>query len=138
MRNLTVLAGVGLALLSACGGGGYGTSNNPPPVTGGTPQLPSGTPAAAASVQVVDNAFEPNSVLIRPGGTVTWTWVGNGHSVTAYGAPALPANAPVRNAGFVLGPLTFNDTGDYQYICTVHGTSSYGSPGGMAGVVYVR
>jgi plastocyanin len=140
MRNPTLLGGVALVLLAACGGGttspggGYGGGNN----GGSLPQIPSGSPAPSATINVVNNAFQANSVLIQVGGTVTWTWVGSGHSVTSSGTPSFAPSAPVSNAGTVLGPVVFAATGDYQYYCSVHGGTSGGYVTGMSGVVYVR
>lgn len=138
MGSMKAWGGLALAFVAACGGGGTTGSNTTPPVTGGNPGLPSGTPSASAAVEVINNEFDPNSVLIQVGGTVTWHWTGSGHSVTSYGTPSFSPNAPVSGTGTVLGPVTFNATGDYQYLCSVHGVATYGSTGGMAGVVYVR
>jgi plastocyanin len=35
------------------------------------------------TVSVVNNAYNPSSVTIRPGGKVTWNWAGSNHSVTS-------------------------------------------------------
>ncbi len=37
---------------------------------------PAASPVQAATVQVVDNAFSPNAVVVSVGGTVTFHWVG--------------------------------------------------------------
>jgi plastocyanin len=123
---LAVIAGV-----AACGSSyTTGTSNTPP--------RPTGTPVMAATVDVQNNYFSPASVLLATGGTVTWNWVGSGHSVTSAGSPALPATAPVTDAPFTLGPVTFTTAGTYQYYCTVHGVAgSYGG-GNMTGAIFVQ
>jgi plastocyanin len=121
-----------LATLLGCGGGAYTTANNnvPPP--------PSGNPVQAATVDVQDNYFSPASVLIVAGGTVTWNWVGSGHSVTSNGSPAFSPNAPVSNAPKTLGPVTFSTAGTYQYYCTVHGVPGAYGGGSMTGTVFVQ
>jgi plastocyanin len=92
----------------------------------------------AATVDVQNNYFSPASVLLATGGTVTWNWVGSGHSVTSAGSPALPSTAPVTDAPFTLGPVTFSTAGTYQYYCTVHGVAgSYGG-GNMTGAIFVQ
>ena len=125
------------AAAAACGGakttdsGGDqdpGNNNNPP-------TLPGGIPVQNASVDVADDFFSPNSVLLAVGGTVTWNWSGNnGHSVTS---SAFSPNAPVSYPPKTL-MVTFAATGDYNYFCSVHGVGSYGNPGTMIGAVYVR
>ena len=125
-----------LVAVAACSGGytsgdsnNNGNDQNPPANPGGTPQ-------ASASVSVNNNFFSPNSVLLAAGGTVTWNWVGNGHSVTPNGTPAFSPDAPVSDAPHTL-VVTFPSTGDYRYFCTVHGVSG-GYSSGMVGTIFVR
>jgi hypothetical protein len=48
------------------------------------PPLPSPTPPIVVDVEVGPGfAFVPSNVYIPVGGTVRWTWAGNGHSVTS-------------------------------------------------------
>lgn len=126
------LAGAVLAL-AACGsitGSRTGTSN--------IPQEPGGTPVQAATVEVQDNYYNPSNPLIAVGGTVTWTWIGNGHSVTSDGTPAFTPNTPISNAPRTLGPVVFATAGTYSFHCTAHGVAgSYGT-GTMTGAVFVR
>jgi len=130
--RIILLSGA-LATLLGCSGGGYTTSasNMPPPP-------PSGNPVAAAAVDVQDNFFSPQTVLITVGGTVTWTWVGSGHSVTSTGSPSFSPNAPISNAPHSLGPVTFSTAGTYQYYCLVHGVPGVYGGGSMTGTVYVQ
>lgn len=121
-----------LPLFLACGGGGAptGTSN--------TPQEPAGNPVAAATIQVQDNFYSPSTVLISAGGTVTWNWVGDGHSVTSDGSPSFSPNAPIRNFPNTLGPVVFASAGTYGFHCTVHGVPGTYGGGTMTGAVFVR
>jgi plastocyanin len=126
-------AGVFAAVLLAGCGSSYGMTS-----TNTFPNLPGGASAATATISVENNVFNPVAVKIVPGGTVTWNWVGSGHSVTSFGTPAFTPNAPVSNAPNTLGPVTFATTGDYQFFCTVHGAGGVYGGGSMAGVVFVR
>jgi len=120
-----------LTLLVACGGsdGPAGTSN--------TPQEPAGNPVAAATIQVQDNFYSPSTVLISAGGTVTWTWAGDNHSVTPDGSPTFTGVA-LRNAPFTLGPVVFALAGTYSFHCTAHGVPGTYGGGTMTGAVFVR
>ena len=122
-----------LLVMAACGGSSVtGTSNTPP--------QPTGTPVMSATVSVQNNFFDPATVLLASGGTITWNWVGSGHSVTASGSPALPASTGslTKNAPFSLGPVVFAAAGTYQYYCTVHGVAGTYGGGNMTGAIFVR
>lgn len=82
--------------------------------------------------------FSPETVTLTRGGTVTFRWVGSGHTVTSVLTPAFSANTAVENAPFTLGPITFNTAGTYNYICTVHGVVAGGQTSGMRGVIIVQ
>lgn len=122
---------VPLFLLLGCGGYDVptGTSNTPPP--------PTGNPVAAATIQVQDNFYSPSTVLISAGGTVTWSWTGDGHSVTSAGAPAFTGVA-LRSAPFSLGPVVFAVAGTYSFYCTAHGVPGTYGGGTMTGAVFVQ
>lgn len=130
--RIILLSGT-LATLLGCGGAGStsATTNMPPPP-------PAGNPVQAASVEVDNNFFSPQTVLVAVGGTVTWTWVGSGHSVTSAGSPSFSPNAPISNAPNTLGPVTFSTAGTYQYYCLVHGVGGVYGGGSMTGAVYVQ
>jgi plastocyanin len=114
--------------------------NPSPPPAPPPPPPPAPNPVQSASVAVYNNYFSPETVLLAAGGQVTWTWVGSGHSVTSTGSPAFSPNAPVSAAGFTLGPVSFATTGDYHYLCTVHGHLSdpYTGTTPMVGTIQVR
>jgi plastocyanin len=92
----------------------------------------------AVTVSVQNNIFTPEIASVNVGGTVTWNWTASDHTVTSVLSPAFNANTGVQNAGFTLGPLTFNTLGTFAYICTVHGSVSGNSTSGMAGTVVVQ
>lgn len=131
--TLALLSG-SLSLLAACGGSAYG---------GGTTNIPTdpmNTPVPAAVVNVQNNYFDPAVVDLAVGGTVTWNWIGTGHSVTSAGSPALPSSTGdiTKDAGFSLGPVVFAAAGTYQYFCIVHGTGGVYGGGNMTGAIFVR
>jgi plastocyanin len=69
--------------------------------------------------------FNPTSVTIRNGGTVTFNFAGGSHGVHWTGGPATPADIPTTSSGSTTVPL--NTSGTYTYNCTVHGNSMTGS-----------
>jgi len=89
------------------------------------------TAPATADVAIADFSFTPKDVLIKTGGTVTWTWGGaQPHSVTYDGGPTpLPASS---GASQTTGTFqsTITPVGKYTYHCSVH-------PGQMTGTVTV-
>lgn len=111
-RTLAVAAAL-TASIVACGGGGDGSPTAPPP-----------TPAPGTRVvQVIDNAYTPQQVVVQPGTTVRWVMRGSdpGHTVTA------------RNGAFDSG-FVFHADGDvfehtftqadlgstFEYSCASH------------------
>ena len=123
-----------LVLMLACGGSDSTGVNPPPPPP--PPPGPPPPPSPAVTVRVQNNSYSPSDARVTVGGTVTWEWDGSGHSVTSVSTPGFQS-APVSNAGFTLGPLTFNTAGTYKYYCTVHGQTSGGNVSGMSGQVVV-
>ena len=86
-------------------------------------------------------SFVPDTVNIRVGDTVRWTWASDSHSVTsgtsciADGQFCSPDNLNcdagiLNDTGFVY-ELTFTQSGTYQYFCALHCFA------GMTGVVNV-
>lgn len=72
--------------------------------------------APAATVDVVDNAFEPKTVEVKKGDTVAWEWTtGTTHNIT--GGPLKSGNKAKK--GFVF-THTFEDAGEFKYKCTLH------------------
>ena len=73
------------------------------------------------------NQFDPQTVVIAPGGTVTWNFAAL-HNVTFSGT-GTPANITDKSTGS--DARTFPTAGTYNYICTIHGS-------GMSGIVRVQ
>ncbi len=84
----------------------------------------------SANVAVQNNLFNPNSVTIAAGGTVTWTWGSgsNPHNVTFLTA-GHPGDIATRTAAGS-DSRTFPNTGTFNYECTIHA--------GMTGSVMVQ
>ena len=114
------------------------SSTNTESSTSNIPPQPIGTPVQAATVAVRNNVYVPNNPFITAGGTVTWTWIGNGHSVTSDGSPSFSPNDPVSNAPHTLGPVVFSTAGIYSFHCTVHGVAGLYGTGTMTGAVFVQ
>lgn len=131
-RRLLPVAGALLALAACSYKTPTGTSG------GNIPDPPTTTPVQAATVEVRDTYYVPANPLIVAGGTVTWTWVDSGHSVTSSGAPAFSPNALVSNAPHTLGPVTFPTAGVYVFYCTAHATTGVYASGTEVGAVYVQ
>jgi len=96
--------------------------------------------AATTGVEVRNNSFAPPSVQIQPGDTVTWTFKGANHSVTADDGQSESFDSDPGQT-FPVHPLddtfshTFNSPGRFTYFCKVHPTTMRGSvavgdPGG--------
>ena len=110
MRPFMMLAvtAVGLGACDGFGSGLIGTA------TGGG----SNTNPVIASVNVTNYAFSPNSVRVRPGGVVTWTWSVDTttHNVTFSNSS--------YSSGDKRGPaahaVTFTQAGTFNYQCTRH------------------
>jgi amicyanin len=75
--------------------------------------------AANEDVSIVDFAFNPSTITIQVGDTVTWTNNGAApHTVTST-TPAGVLGSPTLNAGDIYSE-TFNTAGTYTYMCSIH------------------
>ncbi len=108
----------------------------PPPPAAQAPAAPApAAPVAAAqNVSIKDNAFDPKTITVNVGDTVTWTIAGqNEHTVTADNASF---NSDDLKAGEKTSfTFTFTKAGTFAYYCKYHG----GLGGqGMSGTVVVQ
>ena len=93
-------------------------------------------PPNAVTITVTNNAFQPASVLVAVGGTVTFDWPASArqHSI-------IPLVGNIPNVPIPLkdGPrsdqFTFTVAGKYDFFCSNHGTPT---GGGMAGRITVQ
>lgn len=125
MRGLGSATAIGLLLASAV----VGCADT------GKPDAGQAAPASSAStadptVVVSGMTFQPSTVTIRVGQTVTWKFDDRGiaHNVTsAAGAPERFASTIMTGGSY---SHTFDQPGTYPYTCTLHS--------GMAGTVVVQ
>ena len=83
---------------------------------------------ASASVQATtQNSFDPKTVTISRGGTVTWSFA-TLHDVT-FDTQGSPANIGQKSSG--TAAATFPNAGTFNYHCAIHGQ-------GMNGTVVVQ
>jgi plastocyanin len=127
-----------LGLLAACGGGdGNGGDAERAPSETRT-KAPTTAPGAV-TMQLI--SFDPETVTVDVGGTVTWTQKDPGvHTVTSGNVEQGAGGVTTVPGGrFDSGPLetgrtftfTFAEPGTYPYFCSVH-------PATMRGAVQVR
>ena len=117
--------------LASCGGGGSASSDGNS--NGANPTNPIGalaedrtalpTPVGETVViKVVDNAFEPDQVTVKPGTIIRWEWDGtsNPHSIVIHGS-----TSPQQTEGFL--ERTMDQAGvSLVYQCGVHGAEMRG------------
>ncbi len=74
------------------------------------------------------NRFDPTSLTVPVGTTVTFRWVDGDHDVTSTGQPSFTSsgmpNLPPRDY-----QATFSAAGTYAYFCSVHGNPTSGMRG---------
>ncbi|HYC49541.1 MAG TPA: plastocyanin/azurin family copper-binding protein [Gemmatimonadaceae bacterium] len=117
MRSMTAL--VVVMLLAGCGGKDDPYQPGGPLNPGPNQPLP-----GANEVSVQDNAYNPQSMTVAAGTTVTWVW-SNGysaHSVT-FADGVNSASAKLSGSH----QRTFSTAGTYNYSCSVHGSAMSGS-----------
>lgn len=111
------------------GGGGGGEAAEQAAPTGGGEKA-----AKSVEVSMQNIAFDPESVTVAKGGTVTWTNNESvGHDVTKTGGPG-PDFRSGEPGGMGQGDTyeqTFRKAGKVEYVCTVH-------QGTMKGTITVK
>jgi plastocyanin len=85
-----------------------------------------------ATVSVVDFAFQPPTMTVDAGATVTWTVMRaqDPHTVTPVDPPDAFVGSPLLHQGDHFS-VTFSQAGTYRYECTIH-------PEDMQGTVIVQ
>lgn len=117
-----------LAPLSACGGGGGGSTGPGGSNPGGGGPGP--TSCQAGSICMGGSVFEPTSITIAPNGTVAFrNESGVQHSVTFPGSSPVGGDIPLHSSG--TNTRQFTSAGSYNFFCTVHGTATSGMRGSV-------
>ena len=83
-------------------------------------------PAALREVTVEANAFTPQSVVIRQGGTVRFTFQSTAHSIIFTEQEGRPENVEVPVAN-TTEERVFNTLGTFSYTCADHRTTMNGT-----------
>ena len=99
-----------------------------------------GTAAPAATVQVVNNAFQQASVTIDAGEVVRWSYDAGAmdHNIVPVAPNTLP-DQPIFQDGPFTYQVAFPTPGTYKYYCANHGAvDGAGNTSGMSGVVNVQ
>lgn len=107
IRRLSIgLIGCALLLVDAC-------SNSSPPAASAA----STATGTTASISVKNFAFSPARLVVNRGATVTWSFQDSTqHNVTADNNAFTSGD---RTSGGSYS-FTFNSTGSYDYICSIH------------------
>ena len=87
-----------------------------------------------ATIRGSGTSWNPTRVTIGTGGTVRWRSTSGTHTVTAYGGGW---SKDTRIESGESTRKTFNSTGTYKFVCTLHGNVSGGTCTGMCGRVRV-
>jgi plastocyanin len=94
------------------GGGSASTTEQPASTTGG------GGAPKSAEVSMKDISFQPETVTVAKGGTVTWKNDDSvGHDVTADG---FKSGDPGDMGGGDTYKHTFKQSGTFDYVCSAH------------------
>jgi plastocyanin len=100
----------------------------PPPASASGSTGPSGSASPSASgggntvhaVGGATNKFEPATLTVKAGTTVTWTADGY-HSADSGTPPTVDAKGPIHApGGFTEHKVTFKTAGTYKYFCVPH------------------
>jgi plastocyanin len=122
-RGIREIAVVGLAAvaLAACSPAQPSTapSSMPGMDMPTSSQSASGTPVATNTVSIKNFAFDPATITVKVGTTVTWTNSDQDpHTVTSDGKSG-PLNSKPLNQGDTY-QYTFTQAGTFSYLCTIH------------------
>jgi plastocyanin len=76
-------------------------------------------PAGPAAVGILNFAFTPTPVVVRPGGTVTWTNEDDAaHSISDTSPLRTPESKPLGKGERF--SITYSKAGTYSYVCGIH------------------
>lgn len=93
-----------------------------------------GIAQAVTTIQGLGSSWSPTKVSIHVGQKVRWTAVSGNHTIKSYSANW--SYFRTLDAG-TSRSRTFNSTGVFKFLCTIHGNVSAGICSGMCGRVRV-
>lgn len=111
-----IILAASVAIIAACGGGGGSNSVTGTTTGGGSDPLP--TPPANTVIASASLVFNPTTLNVATGTTVTFTFEGVTHNVTFTTAAGVPADIP--NSSNTNVTRVFATAGTYGYHCTIH------------------
>ena len=124
MRVVPKLCGalVLVVLAAACGGGGGSGGDSPTsPYNSPSGSNPGSTPVTPGANEVIatgDNVFNPATLTVTKGTTVTFTFQAVTHNVTFAAVTGAPAN--ISNAANASAQRVFSTAGTFGYDCSLH------------------
>jgi plastocyanin len=119
--RLVTALGLAVALVAAGCGPGATTppagASTPPAGSTATPAGSTAAPAGGTAVSIANFSFNPSSLTVKVGDTVSWTnGSGTPHTVTAddgsFDSGTIQAGTPFQH--------TFSAAGTFTYHCTIH------------------
>lgn len=79
--------------------------------------MPGADAFSSSLIEIVDNAFWPDVLRVRPGTIVTWRHFGNApHDTMSFDGLWYSRNMMLGSTF----ELTFNRLGEFRYYCTAH------------------
>ena len=135
-KSVAVISALALIMLAACGGGGTtapanntGSTNSGGNNSGGGTTTPT-PPGLNQVIARTTDSFDPASLTVAVGTTVSFTFEATGHNVTFNAATnGRPADITGINSNTTI-TRQFNTAGTFAYQCTIHA--------GMTGTVIVQ
>jgi plastocyanin len=123
------LAAIAIVIVAACGGASSDTTTTTTPGNTGA----GNTPANPNTVNLVDSSFNPASITVKSGTTVTWQWAACSDTSSGYGyggGACINHQISFDDGSGVVSNLqdqgtfnrTFTATGTFKYHCLVHGS----------------
>ncbi len=135
-KSFAAISALALIMLAACGGGGTtapanntGSTNSGGNNSGGGTTTPT-PPGLNQVIARTTDSFDPASLTVAVGTTVSFTFESTQHNVTFNAAAnGRPADIPGLNSNTTI-TRQFNTAGTFAYQCTIHA--------GMTGTVIVQ
>ena len=120
-RVMSTLLSAGLIIgLSACGSSGSGSASSSGGATDPTaPTMPTASPQTATVAATTSLAFDPGTVTIAPGGTVTFAFGSVGHTVVFDSQTNTPASITAVSVDTSI-TRPFPPAGTFTFHCTVN------------------